>query len=266
MWTTKRILILGMTYPSYSSKYVENVCTGGLEEDTGRLVRIHPVPARYLEPQYRFKKFQWVQAQVTKHPSDPRPESLRVKPESIEPQEVLPPKQVAVRKRLIESSPHMIKSVEELRERWKQNGTSLGAIKPKEILGIRLVPRPASERTEWVAKEKMLLSQGNLLERPPKPLDFPDVSFKVEWQCDDARCEGHEMGMLQWGLHELYRKYKTDPDRDAIVTAKMKEQLDLKKRDVFLFLGNFRATMWNFGLMDCFSPEKKPEDTQLSLL
>jgi hypothetical protein len=265
MWNTKRILILGMTYPSYSSKYVENVCTGGLEEDTGRLVRIHPIPARYLEPEHRFKKFQWIQAQVTKHPSDPRPESLRVKPESIEPQEVIPSKQAAERKRLIESSPYMLRSVEELRERWKHDGTSLCAIKPKEISRVRIVARPASERAEWVAKEKMLLSQGNLLERPPKPLDFPEMSFRVEWRCDDDRCDGHEMGMLQWGIHELYRKYKATPSGEEKVTAKMRDELNLAKRDVFLFLGNFRTVMWNFGLMDCFSPEKEPEDSQLSL-
>lgn len=265
MWTTKRILILGMTYPSYSSKYVENVCTGGLEEGTGRLVRIHPIPARYLEPEHRFKKFQWIQAQVMKHPSDPRPESLRVKPESIEPQEVIPPKQVAERKRLIESSPYMLRSVEELHERWKRDGISLCAIKPKEISGVRIVPRSTAEREEWAAKEKMLLSQSDLFERPPKPLDFPEVTFRVEWICDDERCEGHEMGMLQWGIHELYRKYKATPGGEEKVTAKMRDELNLAKKDVFLFLGNFRAVMWNFGLMDCFSPEKEPEEPQLSL-
>jgi hypothetical protein len=265
MWTTKRILILGTTYPSYSSKYVENVCTGGLEEGTGRLFRIHPIPLRYLEPQHRFKKFQWVQAQVMKHPSDPRPESLRVKPDSIEPQEVIPPKMVAERKRLILSSPYMLKSVEELRDRWQRDQTSLGAIKPKEITGVRIVPRPASERKEWEDKERVLLSQQDLLERPPKPLDFPEVSFRVSWRCDDERCTGHEMGIMQWGVHELYRKHRFDPDRDTKIIARMNEDLDLAKRDVFLFLGNFRTTMWNFGLMDSFSPEKEAENPQLAL-
>ena len=47
-WVHKKLLILGMTYPAYSQKYTENVCTGGVDAETGRLVRIHPVPRRYL--------------------------------------------------------------------------------------------------------------------------------------------------------------------------------------------------------------------------
>src|SRR4051812_28067874 len=145
-WTTKRILILGMTYPSYSSKYVENVCTGGLEEGTGRMVRIHPVPVRYLEPEHRFKKFQWIRAKVMQHPSDPRPESLRVEPSSIVPEEEIPAKNADERRRLIEASPHLIKSVEALRELWERDGTSLGTVQPKEILKVRLVRRSQTER------------------------------------------------------------------------------------------------------------------------
>ncbi len=34
------------------------------------------------------------------------------------------------------------------------------------------------------------------------------------WACDDERCNGHEMGLEQWGIHELYRKLTNDPQRD----------------------------------------------------
>lgn len=261
-WTEKRILILGMTYPSYSNKYVENVCTGGLEEGTSKMVRIHPVPARYLDPEHRFKKFQWIKARVMKHPGDPRPESLRVDPQSIEPQEKIPSEDVEGRRRLIEASPHLAKSVEELKDRWDHDRTSLGAIRPREILGVRLVPRSGSERQEWLAKEKALLSQETLpFERAPKPLDFPEVEFRVSWKCDDGRCATHDMSLAEWGLHELYRKLAGDPLRNDKVKEEMRKRLDLKTRDVFLFLGNFRGTMWNFGLMDSFSPGKQRQTT-----
>lgn len=256
-WTRKRILVLGMTYPSYSHKYVENACTGGIEEDTGRMVRIHPVPLRYLEPGQRFKKFQWIRANVAPHPSDPRPESLRVEPTSIEIEDEIPAKKAEQRRRLVTNSPSLCRSVEELRDRWERDRVSLGAVTPKEITTIRLVRRPASERAEWLEKEKEIFSQETFVfERPPKPLDFPEVEFKVGWVCDDTRCEGHEMGLMQWGLHELYRKLADDPDRDAKVLDKMRKELDLAEREVFLFLGNYRSTMWNFGLMDSFSPGK----------
>ena len=54
-WKEKRILVLGMTYPAYSYKYVENVCTGGIDERTKKMVRIHPVPLRYLKEGHRPK-------------------------------------------------------------------------------------------------------------------------------------------------------------------------------------------------------------------
>ena len=37
----------------------------------------------------------------------------------------------------------------------------------------------------------------------------------------------------------------------------MWSRLDTSKRDVFLFLGNFRGVMYNFGLMDSFSPPRQ---------
>jgi hypothetical protein len=259
-WTQKRILILGMTYPSYSQKYVENVCTGGIEEGTGKMVRIHPVPVRYLEPGHRFKKFQWISAKVMRHSADPRPESLRIEPNSIEVQEEIPAHHDEERRRLIEASPHISKSVEDLKDRWERDRTSLGAILPKEILDVKVVPRSAADRQEWLTKERELLNQGTLpFEQPPKPLDFPEAEFRVTWRCDDQRCSTHEMKMLQWGIHELHRnlKRKGDPRCDDKVKEKMWSELDLKKRDIFLFLGNFRGTMWNFGLMDSFSPGKR---------
>lgn len=259
-WTTKRILILGMTYPSYSMKYAENACTGGIEEDTFRMVRIHPVPARYLDE--RFSKFQWITAKVRPHENDPRPESLRVEPNSIQVGEVIPAKQADERRRFIEKSPHLAKSVEDLKDRYEKDDTSLGTIQPKEITGIRLVRRNKKERADWEAKERELLSQTTMpFLRPPKPIAFPEVEFQVSWVCDDVRCAGHTMSLQQWGIHELYRRLADDPERERKVEEQMRRELDQAKRDIFFFLGSFRGKMFNFGLMDSFSPGRRRQLT-----
>jgi len=70
-WQEKRILILGSTYPSHSKTYTEIVCTGGIEEESCRMVRLHPVPMRYMAAEHRFKKFQWIRVKVQPHDSDP---------------------------------------------------------------------------------------------------------------------------------------------------------------------------------------------------
>ena len=61
------------------------------------------------------------------------------------------------------------------------------------------------------------------------------------------------MSILQWGIHELYRKLKHDAKCEEKVLDAMKKQLDQWERDVFMFLGNFRGILYNFGLMDSYS-------------
>jgi hypothetical protein len=137
-WETIRVLILGTTYPSYSMKYSENACTGGLREDTLEMVRLHPIPHRYLQEESRFSAFQWIKVRVTKHLGDPRPESYRVDFTDIEAQEKISAGEFAVRRQYLERSPNLFGSLEELKERQKADGTSLGIVRPKEILGYRL--------------------------------------------------------------------------------------------------------------------------------
>jgi hypothetical protein len=260
-WAERRILILGMTYPSYSRKYVENVCTGGLDSETLRMVRLHPIPHRYMEDGSRFHSFQWISARVAQHQSDPRPESLRVEPDSIRVGELIPSTQMQERVRLLRKSPSRVRSVEELQALEKAEGRSLGIVQPKEITGIQLRPKTEEERRDWLKVESFLFRQRSMF-ATPKPLDFPEVEFVVSWVCDDVTCKGHASGLKKWDLHELYRKLKGDPKRDEKTLEMMRKQLNLKERDVFFFMGSFRRRMYQFGLMDTFSA---PIERQRSL-
>ena len=49
LWQRRRILIWGKTCPELSKKYREIVCTGGVFEDTKKLVRLYPIPLRYID-------------------------------------------------------------------------------------------------------------------------------------------------------------------------------------------------------------------------
>ena len=59
-WQNKRILVLGSSYPSHSIKYTEIACTGGIDADTCKMVRLQAVPMRYMKEGQRFKKFQFI--------------------------------------------------------------------------------------------------------------------------------------------------------------------------------------------------------------
>jgi hypothetical protein len=171
------------------------------------------VPIRYIEASQRFHAFQFIEAIVERDRTDPRPESYRVDTQSIVVKETIPPKEHSQRRRYLEQSPHFCQSVEELKERQKSKGTSLGIIIPESILDCSVKLRPEPEREEWRAQEQARAAQEKLFGEPTKPLDFPAAIFLVKWKCDDKNCVGHEMGLHQWGIHELYRKYK-----DAEVT------------------------------------------------
>ncbi len=74
----KTVLISVKTYPTLSTKYNELVCTAGFLKD-GTWVRIYPLPFRGLERYQKYKKWQSIELDLEKNPSDPRPESYRVK-------------------------------------------------------------------------------------------------------------------------------------------------------------------------------------------
>jgi hypothetical protein len=100
-WKHERILILGMTYPHYSRKYQENVCTGAILSSTNEMIRIHPIPRRYMDA--KFKNFQWITARISKHPHDPRPESYRIDPDFIDVLEEIPSSKPEKRREILVS-------------------------------------------------------------------------------------------------------------------------------------------------------------------
>src|SRR6185369_8975015 len=89
-WLRRRILIWGKTRPELSKTYREIVCTGGIFADTRRLVRLYPVPLRYMDDERVFRKYQWIEAYVRRAPEDARPESFKVRADGITVLEELP--------------------------------------------------------------------------------------------------------------------------------------------------------------------------------
>jgi len=256
-WQRRRILILGKTYPSYSRKYMEVACTGGLFDDTLEMVRLFPMPFRYIEKTRQFVAWQYIDVDVERDLSDPRPESYRIRLDSIELSKTIPPTKHDARCKLLERSPNYFKSVEELLEAQRERKTSLGIVKPAEIIGFSVEPRAEHERDEWELKEQEIFAQKTLMGPEPRKLDFPEAKFFIQWRCDDASCTGHKMSIHQWGIHELYRKLHGDPNAQMKLRDKIAAELDDRVKDIYLFLGNFRGTMYNFGLMDSYSAKKQ---------
>jgi hypothetical protein len=81
-WHEKKALIIGRGSPEPSKKYLETVCTGAITEE-GELLRLYPIPLRYLESSQRYRLWTWATFEVQKNLQDKRKESYRVRDGSI---------------------------------------------------------------------------------------------------------------------------------------------------------------------------------------
>ena len=249
-WQAARILIVGKNYPALSKTYAEVTCTGGILEEDHRLVRLHPISSLMLEDEQRFKTFQWIRARIRKSPDDSRPETYRVDLPSIRVEKLIPASDMPARRQAIEACTARFASVEELQERQRQAGVSLGIVRPRRITGVRVRRRSEQEIADWVEKEAALRAQGVLFaDVKPRRLDPPKAEFLVSWECDVPSCAGHEMALHQWGIHQLWRKLERDPRVEDKVEHAMRRHLDQSRHDVDLFLGNYSYRPQQFGLM-----------------
>ena len=76
-WIKKRVLIVVRTYPTPAKSTIEASCTAAISEDN-QWIRMFPVPARLMEHDKRFKKWQWIDVSLLKAPSDSRLESYKL--------------------------------------------------------------------------------------------------------------------------------------------------------------------------------------------
>ena len=62
---TRRALIVVRTYPTPAQQGIEVSCTAAITP-AGDWMRLFPVPYRFLDPDKRFRKYQWVKVRVSK--------------------------------------------------------------------------------------------------------------------------------------------------------------------------------------------------------
>src|SRR5258706_3877360 len=78
----RRVCILVKAYPQPSQKYQETVCVAAVTEEH-QMVRLYPVRFRHLPESNRFNRFDWIEVEITRATDDPRPESFRIKEDSL---------------------------------------------------------------------------------------------------------------------------------------------------------------------------------------
>ncbi len=200
----KRALIVVRTYPTPSKKGVEVSCTAAITNE-GKWLRLFPVPWRLLPEDQRFRKYQWIEARVTKA-SDPRPESYRLRANGIKilSGPISTAKGWAARKAVI--YPLRAGSLCQLKnERDSKGFPTLGIFRPRIIK--RLIIEPDNQ--PWSPGQLEALQQGHLFQAPVRqPLEKIPHKFIYDFECDHAACGGHMLMCSDWEMSQSYRQWK----------------------------------------------------------
>lgn len=252
-WEKKKILIVVRTYPTPAKKGVEVSCTAGVTED-GQWIRLFPIPYRFLDPDKRFRKYQWIEVEVARA-SDPRPESYEINRDSLKIlSDPLPTENGwLARKELVEPlKAHSLCRLQRTRDKDKH--PTLGFFKPKRIR--RFVIRKDSPK--WSESDLAKLSQASMFDAVPQRM-LEKIPYKFIYQvfCDESECRGHHLSCTDWEICEAYRKWKErDPETWKDKFRQRFEYEMLERNDTHLFVGTVRSHPASWIIVGLFYPPK----------
>lgn len=244
----ERILISVKTYPTISKKYTEVVCTAGFRED-GSWIRIYPLPFRSLEDWDKYKKYQWVELEIEKNITDPRPESYKVTNiDTIELQNIISSgkdRDWAERKSFILGNNKIYESMGELIEKAnKTNELSLATFRPTKVIDFVAEEQDRKWDCEKIKELDEKAKQGNLFakvesdfKRMPK---LPYKFFYIFEDCDGNKSklmiEDWEIGQLFWNCSNMYKC------EDTAISKVKEKYLDkfVNDKELYFFLGTTR--------------------------
>ena len=260
-----KVLITVKTYPAISSKYYELVCTAGFRED-GSWIRIYPVQFRKKAYSEQYSKWQWIELDLVKNTSDPRPESYRPKSHDtpIFIHDNIKPDGDAwhERRKFALNKIYTNKKTLIAEAKNKNVATSLAVFKPSRITDfkIELVDR------EWGKEKIESLRQMNLFDTSEhdKTQVVRKLPYKFSYTFLDDAGESSTLMIEDWEIGQLYwNSLARHEGNEAKATHDVeKKYFDdfAKTKDLHLFLGttmlhHFRAPN-PFVVIGTFHPKR----------
>lgn len=265
-WEKRRILIWGKTRPELSKTYREVVCTGGVFEDTRELVRLYPIPLRFMDDATTFAKYNIVEADVMRNPKDARPESYKVKYDAIKvvgSVKTRPGGNWDARADLVLDEGNIVRSVEELQQWQEQDRRSLGILKPHSISKVEDEIIGASKKAEFMVAFEETMKQLELEDpnqREPRPLTPPDYRFLYTFSCD-GKCK-HTFSVLDWEIDALYWRMKKKLKSETKAARAVVDQLRkyaTPDYELRFFLGNISSHPQKFTIVGLWYPKRQAQ-------
>jgi hypothetical protein len=228
----EKLLVLAKACPEISQKYESLICVAGIT-DNGEWRRIYPIPWRtfWSTSPNNFSKKQWIEYElVNEKPSDHRPESRKIKPNTIK----------FLRKEDYKKIELMlsdkITTIEKLELKGAKSA-SLGAIKPEIIEDFFPISNKQYQKSITKGAQQDLFGESAV------KIEIPEYKYKYRFR-DDLDGRVHNILCEDWEVGELYRhcenyrkkgKYKDETEVHKKVKEKM---LDIVKNRAYFIVGS----------------------------
>jgi hypothetical protein len=249
------LLVTVKAYPALSTTYRETVCVAGVRTDTPapEWVRLFPVQFRDMPFAQRFKKYQHISIEATKHTGDTRPETMRPNVDTIKLGTIVETKGTwADRRPFVD--PLIVESMCEVAARQRADGTSLGAFRPFEVIDFEI----DDDEDDWAATQAGVAAQPSLFFPGKQGLEKIPHRFRYHYRCGPC-CKGHRQSMIDWELAQSYRSWREQYD-ERLLLQKIRDrflnEMCDPRKDTIFFVGNHHRYPESFMMLGVFWPPK----------
>ena len=247
LYTREKILITVKTYPVLSKKYAELVCTAGVNE-AGEWRRIYPVPFRQLNSDQQYKKYQWVEVDLQKSPSDRRPETYRVAGKLELLSDVLPTNDFwRLRRELFINKVEVHEDLKKLIENAHENRLSLAVFRPYKWLDFVVEQEERTWDPEKLAILDAQKKQGNLFkdaETVAKEFEVVNkLPYKFSYRFEHSAGKESKLMIEDWEIGALYWNcLRNSKGNERIAVEKVRQKywdnfIQDRAKDTLLVLG-----------------------------
>ncbi|OPY49003.1 MAG: hypothetical protein A4E49_03282 [Methanosaeta sp. PtaU1.Bin112] len=239
-WEKKRVLVTVKAYPEKSKKYGEVACTIGLT-DEGDWIRLYPIPFNVFSGRDGLKKYDWIEVDCKRAEEKlSRKESYRIRDGSLKiTDRSLSLKKVKGRVNWVERNKiilsHISPSIEELRDKFNEDRTSIGLIKPAELLDF------------YKTDELKIYGDTKSFQQSLFGASIPEIEeiphlFSYRFRCNGCK-EGaeHKIQCEDWELFESYRSWGKRYGDTSLLWEKLYDKYYrlMKDNDLYFFMGTF---------------------------
>ena len=257
---TKRVLITVKAPPTPSKNYQETNCCAGIDLDSGKWIRLYPIPFRLLGSDQQFPKYSIIKVKCQRPIRDKRIESYKADQDSIEILSHLDTKnRWSERKKIIlpTVSSSFCKILEDIKIK-----KSLGVFKPTDI-SFYFKKTVSKSKVE----HQMVYNQHRLFDRKLKPIEQIPFAFYYKFKCfNQPNCLGHDLKIHDWEITQSFRSWRHRYKDQEELLEKIKERwLDMcsSKKDAYFFVGNMWKHPKRFMVLGVFYPQKTTEPTAM---